>query len=393
MATTQQLTESIKSFRAESAPDSVTPERVGALLQAIVDLLKALSMVPDTEVTNIMQALNTALTTAEAASTAANNALNAANNKYIALIQYDATATGVTFTIKQTGHTAKSVAVPVADASKAGIILPETLQSITDAAALAARNRLTTISLSFTSAGMTMTFKDAEGTTMYSRTLPLVTTTHPGLMSASDKTKLDNLPNGGFVSLDAAGRVPAAQAPVTMLRNLSGGAPDILRNGDFYFDQGAGQIYFHRTDNEDVPLGPPSKNIIYCHVDTSALYRWTGSSFVPALTDPNYAMQVQEVRKNTATQKIYFIPNGVLANVITNSDVVNISLVPANSGASVHRMVFSADNFNDCEQINWPSGLVWKNGQMPNAELVDDNYGMLVTIYDNKWAEFNLYSE
>jgi len=45
-----EISQSIAALRAESSPQSVTPERVGALLQAITDLINALRLVPDTDV-------------------------------------------------------------------------------------------------------------------------------------------------------------------------------------------------------------------------------------------------------------------------------------------------------------------------------------------------------
>ena len=391
------ITESINSLRTESSPDSVTPARVANLLQAIVDLINALSMVPDSEVTNIMELLNNAVSTANAASSAASAAQTTANNKLISQFKADAAAASVTITIKQTGHTAKSFQLPIADASQAGIVLPAVLQSITDAANAAANNKLNNINRSNNSAGVVLTFKSVGGATLYTLTLPLATTTAHGMMSKTDKQKLDALPSSGIVSLDAAGRVPWANAPVMMLRNVTGGPPETeenhLVNGDFYFLVDSGKIYYVPDVSEEaIELGPPSKNVIYCHTDTNILYRWNGSQFVPAMTDPNFAMQKVTVRRNNTTQKIYSIPNGKLAQVIATTDVVNIQLVAASNGASVHRIIFYASDVGETsDTINWPNTLIWKGNDVPDMQSVTDCVGIMVTIYDMTFAEYNAY--
>jgi hypothetical protein len=136
----------------------------------------------------------------------------------------------------------------------------------------------------------------------------------------------------------------------------------------------------------------PSKNVVYCETETNILYRWTGTQFVPAVSDPNYAMQKVEVRRNNTTQKKYTIPNGVLASIIGTTDTVNIELTPANVGASVHKIIIYASNFQPVEVINWPDSLLWKDNLEPNTgQFVTDCLGIMVTIYDMTFAEFNQY--
>lgn len=222
------------------------------------------------------------------------------------------------------------------------------------------------------------------------QTITLATSSRHGLMDKADKQKLDNLPSSGIVALDAAGRVPTAQAPAVMLRNVVDTTLDDLSEGDFYFD--SGRVFFVGENATPVLLGPPSKNVVYCHVDTNILYRWTGSVFVPVLNDPNYAMQKTQVRRNNNTQKIYSVPNGVLAEMILSTDVVNISLQPALNGASVHRLIFKAANLGNAEQINWPGDMMWTDGgSPPDLDTIDGCDGCLVTVYDGLYAEFKYY--
>ena len=385
---TDPITQSIDSLRTESSPDSVTPARVANLLQAIVDLINALSMVPDAEVADIMQLINNAVSTANAASSAASAAQTNANNKRITQFKAEATADGVTLTVKQSGHTALTFSLPVADASQAGIVLPSVFQSLLDAGQKAENFKLSQLLLSYTSSGVMWGIRLTDGTTLQ-KTIGLATASRHGIMDKADKEKLDSLPENGVVGLDAAGRVPATQAPAIMLRNVTNTVLDDLHEGDFYFD--SGNIFYVDADANPVPMGPPSKNVVYCHTETNILYRWTGTAFDPAMTDPNFAMQKQEVRRNNATQKIYSIPNGKLVQVIATTDVVNIQLLPATTGASVHRIIMYAADFQNTESINWPDSLIWADNDAPEAQRVTDCRGILVTIYDMKFAEYNEY--
>ena len=390
---TDTISQSIESLRAESSPDSVTPARVANLLQAIVDLINALTMVPDSDVADIMQLINNAVSTANGAASTASAAQTAANNKLISQFKADAAADGVTITIKQSGHTAKTFLLPIADASQAGIILPAVLQNITDAANAAANNKLNTITLSYGS-GITLTFKSVDNNTLATKTIPLVASNHHGLMSATDKVKLDGLPSSGIVALDAAGRVPAANSPTMMLRRTypSNYDEDPLQNGEFFIDGDPLHVWYHQDSQTDIDMGVPSKNVVYCEQDTNILYRWTGSQFVPVVSDPNYAMQIVEVRRNNTTQKKYTIPNGVLANIIGTTDDVNIVLSPAVVGASMHRIIMYASNNQSVEVINWPDTLIWKDNIIPTSgQYITDCSGIMVTIYDMKFAEFNSY--
>ena len=391
------ITESINSLRTESSPDSVTPARVANLLQAIVDLINALSMVPDSEVTNIMELLNNAVSTANAASSAASAAQTAANNKLISQFKADAAAASVTITIKQSGHTAKSFQLPIADASQAGIVLPAVLQSITDAANAAANNKLNNINRSNNSAGVVLTFKSVGGATLYTLTLPLATTTAHGMMSKTDKQKLDALPSSGIVALDEAGRVPSANAPQVMIRNIaeqSGYFDDHpLQPGDFYFD--GGNIVYHESATQDRIMGPPSKNVVYCHTDTDLQYRWTGSIFTPIKTSPNAGMEKRRINVYTASSKRYDIPSGIYAEPHPSTSVMNMNLLQPSSGIPVYTIWLNCGAFYDdgdaliVEQINWPLDLEWEN-DAPTVDDVIENFGVLVTIYD-KWASFKKF--
>ena len=395
---TEPITQSIDSLRTESSPDAVTPARVANLLQAIVDLINALTMVPDSEVADIMQFLNNAVSTANAASSAASAAQTNANNKRITQFKADAAADAVTLTVKQSGHTALTFSFPVADASHAGIVLPAVLQSISDAAALAAKNRLSDLTFNFSTSGsLLMTYKDANGTTMVSKYLPNATQVRSGLLSPGDKIKLDSIPPDGVAPLDDAGRVPGENASQVMLRNVveqSGYFDEQpLQPGDFFFD--GADIWHHDTANHDINMGPPSKNVVYCHTDTDVLYRWTGSIFTPIKTNPNEGMEVRRINVFSPSSKRYDIPSGIFARIHPTTSVLNMNLLPPSSGIPFYRILLDCGAFfNDddsliVDQINWPMNTHWQN-EPPTVDDVIENYGVIVTIIDN-FARFDKF--
>ena len=392
---TEPITQSIDALRTESSPDAVNPARVANLLQAIVDLINALTMVPDSEVTNIIQQINNAVSTANAASSAASAAQTNADNKKITQFKADAAADAVTLTVKQSGHAAITFSFPVADASHAGIVLPSVLQAITDAAKTAANNAVAQLLLSTSANRVTFGTKSAGNVTLQ-KDIPAATQSKAGVMSSADKTKLDALPSSGIVALNAAGRVPAANAPQVMLRNVTGQAPDDLSNGDYYFDVGNQHIYFLQNINSDpVDMGVPSKNVVYCHTDTDILYRWTGSMFTPIKTNPNEGLEERRINVHSVSTKRYDIPSGIFARIHPTTNVLNINLLPPSSGMPVYRIFLDCGAFYDdgdaliVDQINWPINTHWQN-EPPTVDDVIENYGVIVTIIDN-FARFDKF--
>lgn len=393
---TEPITQSIDSLRTESSPDAVTPARVANLLQAIVDLINALTMVPDTEVANIMQLINNAVSTAQAAAATAGNAQTAANNKLITQFKADAAADAVTLTVKQSGHTALTFSFPVADASHAGIVLPSVLQAITNAATTAANNAVAQLLLSTYVDRVRFGVKSAGNATLQ-KDIPAATQSKAGVMSSADKTKLDALPSSGIVALNAAGRVPSANAPIMMISgNMTGGSQDTLQPGDFYFLLDDGHIYYYPSPNEpEVDMGPPSKNVIYCHKDTDILYRWTGSMFTPVKTNPNEGLEMRRINVHSVATKRYDIPSGIFARIHPTTNVLNMNLLPPTSGVPVYRIFMDCGAFYDdgdaliVDQINWPINTHWQN-EPPTVDDVIENWGVIVTIIDN-FARFDKF--
>ena len=391
---TDPITQSIDSLRTESSPDSVTPARVANLLQAIVDLFNALSMVPDSEVVDIMQKINNAVSAANAASSAASAAQTNANNKKITQFKAEATAEGVTLTVKQSGHTALTFLFPVADASQAGIVLPSVFQSMLNADQKAENYKVAQLLFNYTTTGAKFGIRLANGMTL-EKDINLATSARNGLMSKADKEKLDNLPNG-VVALDGAGRVPAAQAPQVMLRNITGQAPDVLHSGDFFFDESNHHIFYLPNVNGDpVDMGSPSKNVIYCHTDTDLQYRWTGSIFTPIKTNPNEGLEMRRINVYSVSTKRYDIPSGIFARIHPTTNVLNMNLLPPTSGVPFYRIFLDCGAFFDdgdaliVDQINWPLSIHWQNDP-PTVDDVIENWGVIVTIIDN-FARFDKY--
>lgn len=393
---TEPITQSIDALRTESSPDAVNPARVANLLQAIVDLINALTMVPDSEVTNIIQQINNAVSTANAASSAASAAQTNANNKKITQFKADAAADAVTLTVKQAGHTAMTFSFPIADASHAGIVLPAVLQQISNAATAAANNAVAQLLLSTYANKVTFGTKTANDTVLQ-KDIPAATQSKAGVMSSADKTKLDALPASGIAALDAAARVPAANAPQVMIRNVADQSGYFdehpLQNGDFWFE--GGHIFFHESATSDIDMGVPSKNVVYCHTDTDILYRWTGSVFTPTKTNPNEGLEMRRINVYSASTKRYDIPSGIFARIHPTTNVLNINLLAPTSGVPFYRIFLDSGAFFDdsdaliVDQINWPINTHWQN-EPPTIDDVIENYGVIVTIIDD-FARFDKY--
>lgn len=393
---TEPITQSIDALRTESSPDAVNPARVANLLQAIVDLINALTMVPDSEVTDIIQRINNAVSTAQSAQSTAAAAKTAADNKKITQFKADAAEDSVTLTVKQAGHTAMTFSFPIADASHAGIVLPAVLQQISNAATAAANNAVAQLLLSTYANRVTFGTKSAGGATLQ-KDIPAATQSKAGVMSSADKTKLDALPASGIAALDAAARVPAANAPQVMIRNVADQSGYFdehpLQNGDFWFE--GGHIFFHESATSDIDMGVPSKNVVYCHTDTDILYRWTGTMFTPIKTNPNEGLEMRRINVYSASTKRYDIPSGVFSYIKPSTNILNINLLPPTSGMPVYRVFLDCGAFFDdgdaliVDQINWPLNIHWQN-EPPTIDDVIEGFGVIVTVTD-KFARFDKY--
>ena len=417
---TDPITQSIDSLRTESSPDSVTPARVANLLQAIVDLISALSMVPDTEVIDIMQKINNAVSTANAASNAASAAQTNANNKKITQFKAEATAEGVTLTVKQSGHTALTFLFPVADASQAGIVLPSVFQSLLNADQKAENYKVATLLLSYTSTGVQFGIRLANGTTLQ-KDIGLATKSRNGIMSKADKQRLDGLDQElalkASINPDGSKMLKIEHWPNVMLYNVEpmwtgmDGWQELWDNmpiGSIYLmdyetnGTWTRQLYFRQSiETQQLSIGKPSEGMIYCHKPTGRTYRWNQSAegglgaFIPLDTDEVKGLQTVEVARKGTSGTTYEVPNGVLSILKPTTPTIRITLLEPASGTALHRILLKHEdyaNFDPGEmQIYYNSTLIWDAGTKINASDLSAGKSFLVTIYDRKFADVKKY--
>lgn len=180
------ITRQISALRAQTAPDSITPEGLGAILQAIANLIGALSNIDTSTETNLVsrvEALEGDMQTAMNKATAA--------DETAADMLIDTFALGednVTITVQQHGYSAMSLTLVAATTTKAGIM------SATDKDHLDKAYQRTMASLTTSSYEdrVSLNYKRHNNQVV---TVSLVgaTSSTAGLMTAADKVKLDSL--------------------------------------------------------------------------------------------------------------------------------------------------------------------------------------------------------
>ena len=105
-----------------TAPDSITPEVLGSLLQQIADLIGALNQIDTSEATDLITRVSAAEANAETARQAAQNALTASEANVIDSFSFDQTGTVLQLSLKQHGHDAVLLNLPGATTTFAGIL-------------------------------------------------------------------------------------------------------------------------------------------------------------------------------------------------------------------------------------------------------------------------------
>lgn len=399
MPNTDNLTEQISVLRTETNPDGITPEALGKVLQAIVDFIAALGLIDISEEADLAARVTAAESAANAAETKATTALANAAKNVIDSITATPAAGKVTISVKQHGHSADTVDVPAATQSEAGVMSAADKQSLTQALLDIVANAITGMQVTTTTT--TATLKVSKGTGYVQVTFPIATTSKAGLMSKADKVLLDGLPAAASIALlDESGHLRGAHAPVVMLDEMDGNPLDNAVAGSTFYDIDTHHIcYFIDNGSNYVDLGAPSQNVCYCNKKTNVLYRWTGSAFEPINGNPLAGLITQQVRVTGSSAKRYNIPAGVLCILHPTTDTANFVLLSgADGNADVHRIVIEASDLGPLVDgtntgLKWPSGLVWNtaNGAGPTVQDVDNGEAILVTIYNQRYADFIAY--
>ena len=384
----------IEAMRAQTEANAITPESLGNILQMIVNFVKSLGLVPEEEVINVTSMVQDALSTANAAVATANNALSTARGMLLNLLQAVCGTDAVALSVGQQGGTTLTLNLTAANENAAGVMSAAQAASLAQAVLDITANKVSslTVTTGTTSASLKITF----GTGNKSVTLPAATTSKAGLMTAADKQALaGKADDAGVAKLDATGHLKGDHVPVVLLLNVVDSILDTINQGDTYYDSG---LLFYRAANEtDIELGPPCPSLYYCHKDTNVLYRWTGTKFEPINANPKAGMLVQEVRCSNRTQKRYDIPSGPLCILKPSTDTVNFNLLPSDDGnGAIHRIVLEASDVGDLVDgtntgLKWPASLIWEDGTHPVVQDVDNGEGIMVIIYNSRYAHFISY--
>lgn len=400
MADTTELTRKVTALRNETQPDSITPETLGNVLQAIVDFIAALGLIDISEETDLAQRVVAAENAANAASSAAAAAQAAAAKNVIDSMSNTPDAETLKIGVKQHGHSEYTTTLPAATETSAGVMSATDKQHLDSAHAnvSAFKPKSLTIARTATAISLTLRLTDSTGIMV---SLPSATTTYAGLLSKSDKVKLDGLPEAATIALvDDSGHLNADQGPVMMLDSMDGSAIDEPGTGKTWFDIDMKHIcYWTDAGSNYVDLGSPSQNLVYCDKKTNVQYRWNGSAFEPINGNPLAGLTSRTVRCSSPSAKRYDIPAGVLCILKPTTDTANFNLLSGGDGkADVHRIVIESSDLGPLVDgtntgLKWPSGLVWNTstGTGPSVQDVDNGEAILVTIYNQRYAEFTAY--
>ena len=182
------ITRLISALRAQTSANSITPEGLGSILQKITDLIGALSQVPEQEATSLTQRVAQCESDCETARLAAQAAAATAAGNVISELGVTRSSTTVTITITQESGNSVSESIPAATTSYAGLL------SASDKTKLngAYNKRLKQLTTTSTDATVKLNYK-CEDDTIKELTFVGATSLTAGLMTAADKVKLDNL--------------------------------------------------------------------------------------------------------------------------------------------------------------------------------------------------------
>lgn len=400
MPNTDNLTEQISVLRTETNPDGITPEALGRVLQAIVDFIAALGLIDISEEADLAARVTAAESAASTADGKATTALANAAKNVIDTFSFALGAAKVTLSLKQHGYATKAVEIPSATTSEAGVMSAADKEALDGAVQDVANFKPKQMSVSRSTTAITLTLKLTNNATL-TVSFPSASTTAAGLMSKADKVLLDGLPSADVIALlDESGHLRGAHAPVVMLDEMDGSPLDNAVAGSTFYDIDLHHIcYFIDNGANYVDLGAPSQNVYYCNKKTNVLYRWTGSAFEPINGNPLAGLLTQQVRVTGSSAKRYNIPAGVLCILHPTTDTANFVLVSgADGNADVHRIVIEASDLGPLVDgtntgLKWPSGLIWNtaNGAGPTVQDVDNGEAILVTIYNQRYADFIAY--
>lgn len=182
------ITRQISALRAQTSPNSITPEGLGSILQKITNLIGSLSQVPEQEATDLVARMTQCESDSRAALQAARSAQATADGNVIDVVGYELTATGVTVTVEQHSGSSNSATIPSATTTLAGVMSAEDKDHLDKAY----QRTMASLTTSSTETQVKLNYKrhNNQVTTV---TLVGASSSAAGLMTAADKVKLDSL--------------------------------------------------------------------------------------------------------------------------------------------------------------------------------------------------------
>lgn len=284
------ITRMISAFRAQTSPNSITPEGLGSILQHIANLIGALSQINTSEATDLIARVSEAEANAETARQAAQNALTASEANVVDSFTYEQTDRDLQLLLKQHGHETHSINLPGATTTFAGLLTAIDKYHLD----VAYNKRLKDLYTTKTPSSVTLNFKKHDDT-VDQVTFVAATSTEAGLMTAEDKSKLVSLEStiqniqdwqqtvtskfeNEVALIDSEnGRIVVGYEHPILLYGMGAGldGPDAgsCPVGGSYWDPEQKMIWNRVQPRVFLPISP-SQSVVYTNFYTGKKYAW-----------------------------------------------------------------------------------------------------------------------
>lgn len=284
------ITRMISAFRAQTSPNSITPEGLGSILQHIANMIGALSQINTSEATDLIARVSEAEANAETARQAAQNALTASEANVVDSFTYEQTDRVLQLLLKQHGHETHSINLPGATTTFAGLLTAIDKYHLD----VAYDKRLKDLYTTKTPSTVTLNFKKHDDT-VDQVTFVAATSTDAGLMTAEDKSKLISLEStirniqdwqqtftskfeNEVAHIDSEnGRIVVGCEHPVLLYGMGAGldGPDAgsCPVGGSYWDPEQKMIWNRVQPRVFLPISP-SQSVVYTNFYTGKKYAW-----------------------------------------------------------------------------------------------------------------------
>ncbi len=298
------ITRMISALRASTAPDSITPEGLGTILQHIADLIGALSQIDVSTETNLIARVSAAEGNAATALQVARGAAAAVAANVIDNFSLGLGSDNVTLTLQRHGYSAMTLTLQAATTTNAGVMSAEDKDHL-DKAYQRTLYQLTTTSYDDR---VTINYK-RHNNQVVNVNFVGATSSYAGLMTAADKVKLDSidatvtliqqwrqnvttiLGTGVALLNSESGRIDVGyEYPVLLYgmgEELDGPDAGSCPLGGSYWDPETKLVWIRVQPRVSLP-NSPSQNVVYTNFYTGKRYAW-----VPDQQEPGEGEMVE----------------------------------------------------------------------------------------------------